>query len=172
MKRQGSYAIRAARFGAVSLCCAGALYLALDTMLLPDTSPGGGQYRGNQRANCGSDSQDAAIPVERALLPSLPEDWQAQWRSGMLWITHYNPNGTVADCLPFEDLKSYRDWVQTRPDFCDADVEKLARRVPWISACRERAGTWLVLSEFAHERGFALSLFLGDTGTLFERVER
>ncbi len=45
----------------------------------------------------------------------------------MLWITHYNPNGTVADCLPFDDLKGYHAWVQTHPDFCDVDVKKLAR---------------------------------------------
>jgi hypothetical protein len=130
MKPQRSYAIRAARFGAVSLCCAGALYLAFDTAFPPETGPGGWGYRASPRANYGRDAQDVAIPVDRALLPSLPDNWQAQWRGGMLWITRYNPNGTVGDCLPFDDLKGYHAWVQTHPDFCDVDLKKLGRREP------------------------------------------
>jgi hypothetical protein len=130
MKPQPSYAIRAARLGAVSLCCAGALYLAIDMMLRSDTGSGGWRYRASQRANARGDVQDVAIPVDRALLGSLPEDWQAQWRGGLLWITHYNPNGTVRDCLPFNDLEDYHRWVQTHPDFCDVDVEKVAQHVP------------------------------------------
>jgi hypothetical protein len=130
MKLQRSQTIRAARLGVVSLCCAGALYLAFDTAFPPETGPGRQGWRGNQRANYGRDAQDGAIPVDRALLSSLPEDWQAQWRGGMLWITHYNPDGTVRDCLAFEGLEGYRDWVQTHPDFCDVDVRKLAQRSP------------------------------------------
>ncbi len=126
MKWQDSYALRAARLGAASLCCAGALYLAFDTA----TKPERGGFQGNQHARRGAEVQAVPIPVDRALLGSLPEDWEAQWRGGLLWITHYNPNGTVADCLPFDNLEGYHAWVQAHPDFCDVNVQKLARRSP------------------------------------------
>ncbi len=130
MKPQDRYAVRAVPFGAVVICCAIALYLALDTIFLSETSPGGRGWRGYHRAQSGTVAEGVAIPVDRALLGSLPGDWQAEWRGGMLWITHYNPNGTVADCLPFNDLESYHNWVYAHPDFCDVNVEKLARRAP------------------------------------------
>ncbi len=130
MKLQRSQTIRAARLGAVSLCCAGALYLAIDTMLRSETGSGGWGYRGNQRANGRGDAQNVAIPVDRALLGSLPPNWQAEWRGSLLWITHYNPNGTVADCLPFNGLEDYHNWVYAHPDFCDVDAKKLARHGP------------------------------------------
>ncbi len=123
MKWQDSCAFRAARLGAASLCCAGALYLAFDTATRPDR----GGFRGNQRAQRGAEVQAAPVPVDRALLGSLPEDWQAQWNGGLLWITHYNPNGTVADCLAFNDLDDYHNWVYAHPDFCDVDVQKRTR---------------------------------------------
>ncbi|MBM4025138.1 MAG: hypothetical protein FJ280_06960 [Planctomycetes bacterium] len=125
MKPQGSFPLRAARFSVVSLCCAGALYLAFDTATRPDS----GGFRGSQRARRGSEAPAVAIPVDRALLGSLPEDWQAQYRGGLLWITHYNPNGSVADCLPFNDLEDYHHWVYAHPDFCDVNVEKVALRL-------------------------------------------
>ena len=130
MKPLRSYAMQAVPLGAVSLCCAVALYLAFDTMLRSETGPGGWGYRASLRANGRGDAQDVAIPVDRALLGSLPPNWQAQWQAGMLWITRYNPNGSVADCLPFNDLDDYHHWVYAHPDFCDVNVEKVARHVP------------------------------------------
>ena len=121
MKAQSSYAIGAVRFGAVSLCCAAALYLAFDKTRSYGIIPSGPSYGG---------SQSARIPIERGLLFSLPEDWEAEWLGGMLWITHRNPDGTVADRLSFSGVKDYHAWVETHPDFCDVNVEKLALRMP------------------------------------------
>ncbi len=59
---------------------------------------------------------------------ALPDGWQADWRGELLWITHYNSNGTVADALPFDSLDGLYDWVEDHPDFCDVDVEKRASR--------------------------------------------
>jgi hypothetical protein len=97
-------------------------------MLRSETGSGGWGHRVSPGANGRGEAQDVAIPVDRALLGSLPPDWQAQWRGGLLWITRYNPNGSVADCLPFSDLEDYHHWAYAHPDFCDVNVEKLALR--------------------------------------------
>ena len=60
----------------------------------------------------------------------LPDGWQADWRGKLLWITHCNSDGTVADTLPFDSLDGLYDWVETHPDFCDVNVEKFALRMP------------------------------------------
>jgi hypothetical protein len=65
----------------------------------------------------------------------------------MLWITHRNPDGTVADCLSFQDLEDYDGWVETHPDFCDVNVEELALRARSTAACHEPADAWQVYSE-------------------------
>ena len=54
----------------------------------------------------------------------LPDGWQADWRGEVLWITHYNQDGAVADALPFHSLEGLYDWVEDHPDFCDVNVEK------------------------------------------------
>ncbi|MHC4070620.1 MAG: hypothetical protein ACYSWW_21800 [Planctomycetota bacterium] len=67
----------------------------------------------------------------------LPQGWQAGWSGGKLWITHYNPDGSVADCLPFDSLAGLYDWLEAHPDCCDVDVDKLAsealREAPPVS---------------------------------------
>lgn len=62
----------------------------------------------------------------------LPDGWQADWRDELLWITHYNPDGTVADALPFDSLKGLYDWVEDHPDFCDVNVERLVAQAPEV----------------------------------------
>lgn len=68
--------------------------------------------------------QNGRVSCESELACSLPEGWQAGWNGGTLWITHHNPNGTVADALPFKDLEGFYQWFETHPDCCDVDVEK------------------------------------------------
>jgi hypothetical protein len=58
----------------------------------------------------------------------LPQNWQADWRTGRLCITRHNPNGTVADGLFFDSVTSFYDWVEAHPDFCDLNVDKVAFR--------------------------------------------
>jgi hypothetical protein len=60
---------------------------------------------------------------------SLPEGWQADWSSGQIWITHYNPSGTVADALAFSSLEDLYVWLENHPDCCDVDVDKIAQDV-------------------------------------------
>jgi len=120
MKPQSSYAIRAVRLSAAALCCAGALYLAFDQARLYGLVPSGPGYEAGQ---------PVTIPIDRGLLPSLPDDWEAAWRGRMLWITHRNPDGTVADCLAFGGFEDYHVWVETHPDFCDVNVEECAAHV-------------------------------------------
>jgi len=117
MRLRRNHSIRAAQLGAVSLCCAGALYLAFDQARLYGIVP----------STPGAEvSQSVTIPIDRDLLPSLPDDWEGAWRGGTLWITHRNPDGTVVDCLPFGSFKEYHAWVETHPDFCDVNVEECA----------------------------------------------
>jgi len=130
MKPLRDYTIRAASLGAACLACAGALYLAFDAALGPENGPGSGAYHAKASAYGAGGAPDEAIPVDRALMPSLPNNWQAQWQGGLLWITRYNPNGSVADCLPFNDLDDYHHWVYAHPDFCDVNAEKVARHAP------------------------------------------
>ena len=70
-------------------------------------------YPPNERVSC-----------ESELTCSLPKGWRADRCGGTLWITHYNPNGTIADALPFKDLEGFYQWFETHPDCCDIDVKK------------------------------------------------
>ncbi len=71
-------------------------------------------------------SADKSQSLEGSVKYLLPQGWQANWRSGEVWIKHYNPNGTVADSLPFDSVGSFYDWADAHPDFCDLDVDKVA----------------------------------------------
>ena len=95
---------------------AGAQYLAPPIRHLRQTVSVG------LRAHRADKSQGSEGPVKYL----LPQDWQADWRSGELWVTHYNPNGTVADSLLFDSVGSFYDWADAHPDFCDLDVDKVA----------------------------------------------
>ena len=167
MKPQDSYTLRAARLGAASLCCAGALYLAFDTATRPDD----GGFRGSQRARRGSEAPAAVRPVDRGLLGSLPEDWQAQYRGGLLWITHYNPNGTVTDCLAFRDVEDYHGWVGAHPDFCDVNVDKRTRPAPRTSTVLEGADPGQGTENLSQDHQFSPCLCGKAELTFFERAE-
>ncbi|MHC4143615.1 MAG: hypothetical protein ACYSWW_17975 [Planctomycetota bacterium] len=73
---------------------------------------------------------DRRAPLGYTLARPLPQGWQADWSGGKLWITHYNPDGSVADALPFDSLESLYVWFETHPDCCDVDVDKLMREAP------------------------------------------
>lgn len=81
--------------------------------------------RGNLYAESTKYSQDWGVSSRCKLVCTLPDGWQIDWRGGKLWITHYNPNGSVADSLPFDSLENFYQWFETHPDCCDVDVEKL-----------------------------------------------
>ncbi len=64
--------------------------------------------------------------LEESVEHSLPGSWQADLKAGTLWVTHCNPDGTVADALPFESVASFYGWAEAHPDFCDLDVDVVA----------------------------------------------
>ncbi len=74
------------------------------------------------RAHGANKSKELEESVERF----LPGGWQADLKTGRLWITHYNSNGTVADALLFDSAGSFYDWAAAHPDFCDLDVDRVA----------------------------------------------
>jgi hypothetical protein len=74
--------------------------------------------------------QDHRTSLGLALAQPLPQGWQADWSGGKLWITHYNPDGSVADTLPFDSVESLSNWLEAHPDCCDVDVDKLAPKAP------------------------------------------
>jgi hypothetical protein len=80
-----------------------------------------GQYDGPQ-------GRGASLGL--TLAGPLPQGWQAEWNGGELWITHYNPDGSVADTLPFDSVESLSNWLEAHPDCCDVDVDKLAPKAP------------------------------------------
>ena len=74
-------------------------------------------------------SNDAGRQVEvrpATVACDLPVGWQTDWRSDLLYLTHYNANGTVAESLSFGSHEDLCDWVEAHPDFCDVNVKKLA----------------------------------------------
>ena len=119
---RGAMAACLVAIAATGFYYAGAPYPAPQIRRLHKTVSGGQRGRGNLRVQCASNSQD----MEGTFGCLLPQDWQADCRSGELWIVHYNPDGTVADSLLFDNLGSFYDWAETHPDFCDLDVDKVA----------------------------------------------
>jgi hypothetical protein len=84
----------------------------------------------NPNAQRTKNSQDWGISSGYKLVCNLPDGWQIHWKGGKLWITHHNPNGSIADSLPFDSLENFYQWFETHPDCCDVDVEKLTTDKP------------------------------------------
>ena len=82
--------------------------------------------RWSSHINLSRNSQARAESSPVTLVCNLPDGWQIDRRAGKFWLTHYNPNGSVADCLPFDSLENFYQWFETHPDCCDVDIEKLA----------------------------------------------
>ncbi len=114
---------------------AGAPYLDSKIGRLSQIYSAGQGDRGNQRSNSDNNAQDSDASSECVLACSLPDGWQANWSGEKLWIVHYNPNGTVADALPFDSLKDFYHWFDTHPDCCDVDVDKCARDRTEAAVC-------------------------------------
>ena len=73
------------------------------------------------------DSQVWRPSRECELTLLLADGWRAEWKGETLWLTHYNPDGRVADSLPFHSVEHLHAWVEAHPDCCDVDVDKDVR---------------------------------------------
>ena len=109
----------------ISLYSAGFPYLDSCIGRFYEIDSVGQDNRGNLYAECNKYSQDSGVPSRCKLVCTLPDGWQIDWRGGKLWITHYNPNRSVADSLPFDSLENFYQWFEIHPDCCDIDVDKL-----------------------------------------------
>jgi hypothetical protein len=79
----------------------------------------------NLNVQCTKNLQDWGVYSRCKLACTLPDGWQVYWKGGKLWITHYNPNGSVADSLPFDNLQNFYQWFEAHPDCCDVDIDKV-----------------------------------------------
>ena len=140
MKGPGCYARRAVWLAVIGLYCGGAVYLAPRVGRWLQAGSARQGSRGDRGANGVNTPTELAASWGGTLARSLPQDWQADCRGGKLWITHYNPDGTVADCLIFGSLGDCYDWIDTHPDFCDVHVEKPERAAPRTAAAPDTAG--------------------------------
>ncbi|MBL7189168.1 MAG: hypothetical protein ISS70_22805 [Phycisphaerae bacterium] len=110
--------------------CAGALCFDSNIGCSLQTDSLGQGDQGNLPWNYASNPQNGGTSSECVLACSLPDGWQAGLSGGKLWITHYNPDGSVADSLPFDSVESLSNWVEAHPDCCDVDVDKLVPEAP------------------------------------------
>ena len=55
----------------------------------------------------------------------LPAGWKVSSKGSRFWVTHYNPNGSVADSLPFDSTRDLYSWLNTHPDCCDVNLAKV-----------------------------------------------
>jgi len=117
------------------LYTAGAPYLDSNIGRFSQIDFAGQGSRWNVRGDLANNPQGRGVSFGRKLACPLPDGWQADWSGGKLWIMHYNPNGTVADALPFDSLKDFYHWFDTHPDCCDVDVNKLARDRTETAVC-------------------------------------
>jgi len=81
--------------------------------------------RWSRYTNTAQNSQARAEFSSDTLVCNLPDGWRIDSIGGKLWLTHYNPNGSVADSLPFDSVENFYRWFETHPDCCDVDVEKI-----------------------------------------------
>ena len=78
------------------------------------------------KTNHAKNLQSLGASSSDTVVCNLPDGWQIDFRGGKLWLTHYNPNGSVADCLPFDSVENFYQWFETHPDCCDVDIETIA----------------------------------------------
>lgn len=90
----------------------------------------GQNSRRSLHANRTRNSQAWGASSRYKLVCNLPDGWQIDLRGGKLWLTHYNPNGSVADSLPFDSLENFYQWFETHPDCCDVDIHNLTPDKP------------------------------------------
>ncbi len=132
MKWFDTFAVRGVLLACIASVTVAGLYLAWEPYLgshlgrLLQSISGGHDSRSNFHADHVGGLQNQGASSRFKLARPLPAGWQAEWRGGKLWIRHYNPNGSVADSLPFDSPSNLYDWVETHPDCCDVNVAKLA----------------------------------------------
>jgi len=88
----------------------------------------GERFRRTDSSRQGGNLQDGKASLGCELDCPLPQGWRAGWDGGKLWLTHYNPDGSVVDSLAFDSPECLSDWVEAHPDCCDVDVDQLKLR--------------------------------------------
>jgi hypothetical protein len=83
----------------------------------------GQNSRGSLHADHTRNSQAWGADSSDIMVYNLPDGWQINRSGDIFWLTHYNPNGSVADCLPFDSLENFYQWFETHPDCCDVDID-------------------------------------------------
>ena len=136
MKWFDTFAVRGILPAGIASVVLAGLYLAWEPYLgsylgrFLQSISGGHDSRSNFHADHAGGLQNQGASSRFKPARPLPEGWQTAWRGGKLWIRHYNPNGSVADSLPFDSLRNLYDWIETHPDCCDVNVAKLAASPP------------------------------------------
>lgn len=134
------FKIRMVLYACITLVVLASLYLAWEPYLGSyigyfQTGSAAHDGRWNARVNLANELQDLCVSSGSGPAASLPDGWQTDWKGGKLWITHYNPDGTVADALPFDGLGDFYQWFESHPDCCDVNVGKLGTNMPEAAVC-------------------------------------
>jgi hypothetical protein len=114
----------------MGLYSAGGPYLHSYAACFFQTGLAGQNNRVSLKANSAKNSQSWGAYPSDTVVCNLPDGWQIDFRGGKLWLKHYNPNGSVADYLPFDNVKSFYQWFETHPDCCDVDIKTIAVNSP------------------------------------------
>jgi len=109
----------------IGLYSAGGSYLNSYVGRFFETSSVGQNNRRSLHADRTRNSQAWGVSSRYKLVCNLPDGWQIDWIGGKLWLTHYNPDGSVADFLPFDSVENFYQWFEAHPDCCDVDIDKL-----------------------------------------------
>lgn len=83
-------------------------------------------YRMRPYSASSGDQTDLA-PIK--LTCDLPDGWEADLRGQELWLVHSNSDGTVSNAISFDCPANLNRWIDTHPDFNDADFDNLVLQI-------------------------------------------